>query len=245
MLQAALIIGIDDQPLAQTLRGAGEPRQDQHAVVVGAGGDEFLGHQVHAIAKRRDEQHVRGPVEHGEVASAEPVTEIAHRRPFRRRKPAADAADQAIDLLAQRAVLRHALARRHLDLHEADAPVPFGVPRQKRVIGVQALRDALGIVQPIDAENDALGGDRRPQLPHFGEHRRIGAVAIELLRLDAERKAADAREVSVMEHLAAGERDVRAHQRARAFQEVCRVFRGVESDQVRAEQTGDDLAGPR
>ena len=54
------IVGIDDQRFGQLPRGAGELRQDEHAVIVVARGDEFLGDQVHAVMQAADETQIGG-----------------------------------------------------------------------------------------------------------------------------------------------------------------------------------------
>ncbi len=66
-------------------------------------------------------------------------------------------ADGALDLLAQQAVLLHALpaGAGHLDqrgvLHR-DLAV-----RQQLLVGLEPVADALGVVEPVDAEQDGLG----------------------------------------------------------------------------------------
>jgi hypothetical protein len=52
------VVGVDDQGLGQLARGTGELRQDQHAALVFARGDELLGHQVHAVVQAADEAQV-------------------------------------------------------------------------------------------------------------------------------------------------------------------------------------------
>ena len=55
---------IDVDRVFELARGAGEFRQHQHAVLVAARGDEFLGDQVHAVVQRRHHAHVGGAI-HG------------------------------------------------------------------------------------------------------------------------------------------------------------------------------------
>ena len=44
------VVRIDLQRLAHLGGGAGELAEDEHAVLVGAGRDELLGHEVHPVA---------------------------------------------------------------------------------------------------------------------------------------------------------------------------------------------------
>src|SRR6185295_12989349 len=53
------VVRIDEHGLAQLLRGAGELREEQHAVLSTVAGDVLLGNEVHAVAQRRHEPDVR------------------------------------------------------------------------------------------------------------------------------------------------------------------------------------------
>src|SRR5262249_33673324 len=62
-LRGALdVVGIHEQGVPKLTRRAGEPAQNQHGIVVVAGGDELLGDQVHAVVQRADDTELRGPV---------------------------------------------------------------------------------------------------------------------------------------------------------------------------------------
>ena len=54
------IVRVDDQRFGQLARRAGEARQDQHALLVVACGNEFLRHQIHPVVQAADETEVRG-----------------------------------------------------------------------------------------------------------------------------------------------------------------------------------------
>jgi hypothetical protein len=54
------IVRTDDQGFRQFARGAGELGQDQHAALIVAGGDKFLGDQVHAVMQAADEAQIGG-----------------------------------------------------------------------------------------------------------------------------------------------------------------------------------------
>jgi transcriptional regulator GlxA family with amidase domain len=52
------VVRVDQQRLGQLARRAGEPAQDQHALLVVARRDELLAHQVHAVVQAGDHAHV-------------------------------------------------------------------------------------------------------------------------------------------------------------------------------------------
>ena len=54
------IVRIDQDRLAEFVRGAGKARQDRHAGIVGIlRGEILLDHEVHAVAQRRHQRRVR------------------------------------------------------------------------------------------------------------------------------------------------------------------------------------------
>ena len=57
------VVRIDDEGVLQLLRRTRQLAQHQHAVLVVARGDEFLGDQVHPVVQRADDAEVRETVE--------------------------------------------------------------------------------------------------------------------------------------------------------------------------------------
>ena len=102
---------IDDERLAHFLGRAGHFAQNQNAGLVGTRRDEFLGHQVHAVAQRRDERHVAQPVERHDFLERQVAELIDQRRPMDVAKIADDAADRLLQFRLHRLVTVHADAR--------------------------------------------------------------------------------------------------------------------------------------
>jgi hypothetical protein len=59
------IVGIDEQRArAEFRRGAGKPRENEHARIVRVlRGDILLRHQIHSVAKRCDQRNTRSAIE--------------------------------------------------------------------------------------------------------------------------------------------------------------------------------------
>ena len=70
-------------------------------------------------------------------------------------------------------ILRHLLARRRRDLHEGHLAALARVVLQQRLVGAQALGDPLGVVEPVDADDQLAAeqaarqraGSRAPPRP--------------------------------------------------------------------------------
>ena len=112
------VVRIHEQRLPQLARGAGELRQHEHAAAAVAGGHVLLADQVHAVAQRGHEHHIGSRVQGAQVLAREIVVLVVDRGVSEAPELAVDAADGALDALAQLAVGRHALAARRRDLDE-------------------------------------------------------------------------------------------------------------------------------
>ena len=56
------VVGIDQQGVGKLVGSAGESAEDQDALFVVAGGDKFLGDQIHSVVQRGDHAHGGGAV---------------------------------------------------------------------------------------------------------------------------------------------------------------------------------------
>ena len=121
---------------------------------------------------------------------------------------AVDPADRDLDVVPQLAVLLHALpaGTGHLDQYRAGRSEPALV--QHLAVGVQPVQDALGVVQPVDAEqHDVRFAQGLAELLGAGPHIRLAGDLLEAARVDrdGERRGADvapAQEVVVRHPLA-------------------------------------------
>ena len=78
-------VGIDEQRLGHLARGAGERREDQHALAIVARRDELLRDEVHAVVQRRDHADV------GRAVAGEDVFDAVMRARQDDRLPVVDA----------------------------------------------------------------------------------------------------------------------------------------------------------
>ena len=239
------VVGVDQPGLPQLVGGAGELREHQRAVVVEPAGDVLLGDQVHAVAVRRDHHDVRGPVERGHLLAWLGGVHVGDRGAADRAEVAVDPADQPVDLVAQDAVLLDPLPRRRRDLDE-DGVLDVEVPVLDQ-LGERAQPgvDALGVVEPVDAEEDLGRAAERlaDLLGALGDRLRAGQL-LEARRVDRdrERRGADGAAVGEVDEVAVG---LVPDPLADQADEVGRAAGELEADQVGAEQPLEDLAPPR
>ena len=237
---AVHVVGIDQDGLGQLLGGAGELAQHQDAAQVGAGGDEFLGDQVHPVAERRHEHHVGGDVERRQVNLVEAPVDVAHRRPVRRPEGSVDAADGRLHLGAELAVAPHRLARRHHHLDEPHLAVQLGMAHQQPLEREQPARDALGVVEPVHAGHHlhAVAAER----PRLGAHLRPRGERAVPLGVDPDRVRLDDHVPAALPDHAAAR--LRGEQGTHRRLEMVGVGLGVEADDVGAQQPLEHLAAP-
>jgi hypothetical protein len=139
------------------VRGARELGQHQDAGIGYLAGDELLGDQVHAVSQRRDESDVGIAVDPAEALLVQRAVEVADGRPAGRRETPVDAADQLVDLPLELLVLRNLRPAGNRELQQDDLLAVLGVDLEQALEGAHALRDALGVVEAVDAQHHALG----------------------------------------------------------------------------------------
>nr|GFD30913.1 hypothetical protein [Tanacetum cinerariifolium] len=87
-----------------------------------------------------------------------------------------DAAHEVVDFLLQRRVLRHLVARGHHQHQQAYLPAPLGVALQQQVECLEPLRNSLGIVEPVDAENHPRVTQCFLEVPHIAKGMKTNEV---------------------------------------------------------------------
>jgi hypothetical protein len=122
---------------------------------------------------------------------AKGTIDIAHRRPVEMTHGSGDMARHFGHFALQRVILRHTrpAARRHLQI--GDPPHPRLIEFKKPAIGRQPLRQALGIIQPVDTHHQLLAAERLAKAPHSGIAHRILCRARKALDIDADGKGLD------------------------------------------------------
>ncbi len=244
-LELVDVVGVDHHGRAQLVGRARELAEHEHAVEVRAGGDVLLGDEVHPVAQRGHQHHVRGHVHRGHVASVEGVVLVGDGRPAQGCVLAVDAADGQLDLVAQLPVGLHPLPGRGGDLDHHRVVRVDGPVVEQLAPGLQAVSDALGVVQAVHTEHDLVGiaevvpqlRGPLPDLGVLGERGDGGGVDgdREGARLDlAPRRRAEAG------HRDRGALHVVAQQLPHRGDEVQGVALALEADEVRAEQPAQD-----
>ena len=157
---------------------------------------------------------------------------------------AVDAADGALDALAQLAVGRHALAARRRDLDEHRLAGVRDAALEQLAEGLQADVDALGVVEPVDSEEDPARRSERFAQGGGGQRGlRQRRDRVELGEVDRDRERPDLDLAALVRDRGARRRDV--DEPAADLQEVLRRDGPLKADEVRAEHPLDDLPAPR
>ena len=230
--RAVHVVRIDLQRLGKLPRGAGELAQHQHAVAVGARGDELLGDEVHPVAQRRHQHHVGCPVERHQVGLRQRAEDVVDRHPARRAESAVDPADEAVHQRPEILVGAHVGPRGDRHLHQTHPFPELGVRVEHPLVREEPAGDPLGVVEPVHPDeypHAAVAADGR----RLARHRRVVRELGERGRVHAHREDAEP-------HLARGELHAvdlygEAQDVGQGGGEVPEVCRRVEAHQVRAE----------
>ena len=125
----------------------GEPR-------LGLAEDELVRDEVHPVPERRDHHHVGSPVERDERGLRDVAMHVLDRRHPGLPEAAVDAGDEELDLVALRPVLGALEPRRHDHLHHRRRLRAVGILLEEALERLELLRDALRVVEPLDAEDE-------------------------------------------------------------------------------------------
>ena len=161
MLDDALDVPrIDEQRTGKHLRGAGELGEEERAAPPAGQSrlrlaeDELVRDEVHAVAQRRDHHHVRPAVEGDERRLRDVAVDVLDRRRSGLAEPSVDARDAELDLVPLRAVLGALEPGRDEHLDHRRRPRAVRIALEEALVRLQLLRDALRVVEALDAEDE-------------------------------------------------------------------------------------------
>src|SRR5262249_50176585 len=152
-----------------------------------------------------------------------------------------EAADLRLDLAAQLAVLTRLASAGYGDLDDGEATAQPRPLLEQQLDRVQAFEDPLGVVEPVDAEEDAAGDELAAQGGDRARDRLRARVAGERLGVDRDRVGGRDHGTAVGQPkppLLVPDVAVQAQAAAR---EVVAVLVGLKGDHVGAKETVDQL----
>ena len=243
LLQRAVVVRVDEHCVRQLLGRPGEFGEDEHAVAVDVSGGVLLRHQVHPVTERRHEHDVTGAVQRDQLVEGQRLVQVVDDRQTDAAVPPVDLAHQSLDLVALVLVVLDALpsGRRHLYEH-----VLFRIEHarlEQRGERPQPQADALGVVEPVDAQQDDFRiTEPCPDLAHPLAGGPAGGDLLHLVDVDRDGEHAEPRALpGVLDHTASL---LQVEQLMGAGGEVGHAARGLETDQVTSQQALDDLLAP-
>lgn len=173
--------GVDDEGAVEGVSGAGELGEDEDSMSLLLAGDVLvrdlkssasvgrlawgsLGtHQVHPIASRGDEASVADGVERAQLVERDAAVHKVNRHELDRPEATIDPPDKLVDRGAKVLVLLDVLARGNGDLDEDHLADPFRVLVEEDFKSVEFLRDALDVVEAVDADDDLDSFEATPK----------------------------------------------------------------------------------
>ena len=155
--------------------------------------------------------------------------------------------DRHVHVVADRLIALQVLAARRADLQQRDAAAPLGMVFEHALERLDPLGDALGVIEPIDAEDQPASPSpsrSRVWRTSASRVRPFGSLRPRL-RVDADRKRLDVGPVPAPDDGEVLAVDPGLDAGVDRVEEVVAVELDVEAQQVVAEQAVDDLLAPR
>ena len=172
------IVGIDEEGVLELVGGTREFTQDQGPFVLGFGGHELLGDEVHSISKRSDEHDVRGHVVGNKGLLFEVAVEVLDRDTTGFTETSVDPPNDGLDPGAEGLVVRNILTTRDPDLYEDEFFGQLGFLVEEGLDRAQAHVDAFGVVKAVDSQDELALPSQVPaeffgEGPNFGTFRQL------------------------------------------------------------------------
>jgi hypothetical protein len=189
-----------------------------------------------AVSQRRDQADVCVAIHGGESVRGHRAVHVSDGCPGRRAESAVDSADEFVQLTFEVFVFGDLRSAGDGKLHQHDFLAMLGIAIEQALEGGESLGDALGVVESVDAQDDAFG-------PRGGRRRFVG-TGLEQLEVDSERVHADLHgPVAVLnEHRPPV--DALAEKKLDAVHEVPGIAVNVEADEIAREHAAQNLAAP-
>src|SRR5262249_7458800 len=144
------------------------------------------------VLQRRDERDVGGQVVGREAGALERAGKIVDPDPTPAGEGPVDLAHPPLHPEAVLAVAGDLLPARPRGLPQGDAAAQFGRRLEQLPEGLELLRNALGVVETIDAEDDAAAGLVGAQARRLLDDDRLPRAPLERARIDRDREGPDA-----------------------------------------------------
>src|SRR5713101_9168921 len=145
---------VDDQCAVELSRGAGKPGKYEDAGILRIlSGDILLGDEVHAIAQRRHQADMSRSEKARQRGPRIRAVHITDRRPGRLAVPPVDLTDDRTHGAIYLDIFRHLGPAFRGDLKERHLAQPLGLGVKKVAEGLDAIWDALRVVETIDPED--------------------------------------------------------------------------------------------
>src|SRR5258708_31331232 len=162
--------------LAKLGADAGELAEDHRTAAVARvlDSDVLLSNEVHAVDERREEHHVGDGIVRGELLRGQRSMQVVDGNvQARLGEPAVDPADMPLNRGAQAAVLIHVVPAGYGDLKERDLGAQVLASLEKCLHGKQPFDNPLGVVEPVDAEQQGPALELGRYAGYLGGRRRV------------------------------------------------------------------------
>ena len=244
--EVARVPRVHEQRAREDLGGSGELAEEQRPGVASVrtraalAKHELLCDEVHAVAERRDHHHIGAPVQGDELGHRDRAVYVLDRGRTEPAEPAVQVSDPLLDLVALGGVFGALEARgnEHLDQRRRLGPLRLEV--EDPLERVDLLGDPLGVVEPLDAEDDLLAAVALLHLRLDLRRLRATERRAERLDVDPDREGADPDDAAVEVDLLRPGLHPEDPQAGGA--EVPDVVAGMEADVVGAEHPAEELS---
>ena len=237
---------IDQQGSRQLPGRPGKAAQDQRAVFIGTAGDEFLGHQVHAVVQRADDAEISQAVQCHHLDRRMLPLDVDDRPPGIGTPTPIDFFDQLVDLGVEQLVLANVGPAGHADLHEHEPFAIFRVFLEETVQRANSLGNAFRVIDPVDADADQFvaQAEELPPVIHLLVHGGAACGRLVLIKVNADGERPHHRRLPAPTDLEALEIHLGLNGAVHGVEKILAVVAQVEAEKIVSQQSAKQCLFP-
>src|SRR3984893_5021925 len=242
------IIRIDEQRIGELQSCARKGAEDQDALIIFARRDELLGDKIHPVVQGSNQTQRSGAIEASDFLVRMMALEKDDGLPAAGLEAGVDAFGFGGELAEQILVAVNVGAAGRADLDKGKAALVRRIKLEEEFDGAEALENAFGVVNAIDANSNERGADaeliaqRGALLVHTAM--RLQRIAV-FLKTDADGVRTHARQMALASHREAVPFRERFDGAIDSGKKIVAVRLNVKADKVGTEQTVDQFTLPR
>jgi hypothetical protein len=242
------VVWIDDERVTvKLLHGSREFTENQNAVAIDIAGTVLLRDQIHPVSYGCDEGDLGGAIITEQLLTCQMPVNVVYRDPSCYGEFSVDAADKLLDFCFESFIAGDVRTTRNHNLNERDALMDLRMGAQKMVKSFKSIRNPLGIIETVNAEDNLSVLYRLMNVPGRFRNLLTSGLLFEVTKINADGKYSEPDVGTLCRtdvHPALVTYCNILHQHADALDKIAVITHGLKADKIILQQRMQQLEAP-